>query len=1007
MKWKWLLIVNFYCSVTAAQPWHFKLYNTENGLSSNYITSVQKDNNAFVWIGTQNGLNRFDGNAFDNFYNNPGDSTTIASNYIQAIFISAKNKLWAGTASGISSFTATTQQFNNYAPDTLVMPKIGQNFNCINEDEDENIWVGCRYDLLIFNTKTKKFKSTGWAKYADAVKPVNGNHRRVVILNIVKKNKQEFWVLTTYGLFSVHTKSLQFAYYPYAGIDDYYGCNIGYTDENNNLWISTYNKGLLLFNTAKLQWKNFNLPQNYLNLAGWNNCNSVAVYNNDTLIIAANKGIALFDKKREQFISFISKQNNNEIILPENGIINVQKNDAGFWVNSGSGLLKMQQQKTNFSFTPIKDLAMVYRMFYSAAAKQTVMGNFFTTSGFYNSSTKKYTVLKNNPQAVENGVRAYTEINKDTAYLCTDQNLYLINPTTYAIKEIPLPAKLHPQNPNTLRNIVVDKYGMLWIRLRAQGIYRFNPKTQTGSYTSFIPGSLTTDYTALYYDSASNCIFAGVLQEGVYVYDIDKQKAEKFLLNIPPSQRGANITGIAGNNKGQIFLTEEYNGFFVYTTAGKKFKRYTIFNGLQSNNCNGLCSGADSLVWIATNTGVSCFNTITQQFKNFGKAQQHIGFADFIMADNNGTIYQPWQNGYLSWHNSMALQPAPTGKIYLRHCNVNGSNWAIDSIYNFTASQNNISFQFGYLLQQNDNAVNFQYQLNSSNWLPVSAGNKISFSSLAPGAYTLLVTEKSDAAQIYTLHFTINPPYYKKWWFIALISLLSATLLFAIIKNRIAIIKKQAALKQKIAETEMMALRAQMNPHFIFNCISSIDNFILDNDKENASSYLNKFAKLIRNILDSSKNDVVPFWKDWETMHLYLQLEQLRSNNSFVYELKADEALLNGHYKIPPLIIQPYIENAIHHGLNLLTERKGVLKITAQLYNNQLRYCIEDNGVGRSKAIAGSYTKSSHQSYGMQLTKERIALFNEQDAKGNIEITDNYTADNIPCGTTVYVHLKI
>jgi LytS/YehU family sensor histidine kinase len=159
--------------------------------------------------------------------------------------------------------------------------------------------------------------------------------------------------------------------------------------------------------------------------------------------------------------------------------------------------------------------------------------------------------------------------------------------------------------------------------------------------------------------------------------------------------------------------------------------------------------------------------------------------------------------------------------------------------------------------------------------------------------------------------------------------------------------------------------------------------------------------------LDNSKNDVVPFWKDWETMNLYLQLEQLRSNNSFSYTLRADDELLNGHYKIPPLIIQPYIENAIHHGLNPLTDRVGNLQITGSFKDNILHFIIADNGIGRKQGAANSFNQTKHQSYGMQLTKERIALFNEKEVDNNVVIQDNIDEKGNATGTTVHVYLKV
>jgi len=141
--------------------------------------------------------------------------------------------------------------------------------------------------------------------------------------------------------------------------------------------------------------------------------------------------------------------------------------------------------------------------------------------------------------------------------------------------------------------------------------------------------------------------------------------------------------------------------------------------------------------------------------------------------------------------------------------------------------------------------------------------------------------------------------------------------------------KNEAELKAEITDTEMKALRAQMNPHFIFNCLNSIDNLIQIDEKEKATLYLSKFAKLIRSILENSAHNEVPCWKDIETLNLYLQLEELRCDKKFSYQLVIADEILNGDYRVPPLVIQPFVENAIHHGL--LNKIDGDKKLIIQV----------------------------------------------------------------------------
>ncbi len=201
----------------------------------------------------------------------------------------------------------------------------------------------------------------------------------------------------------------------------------------------------------------------------------------------------------------------------------------------------------------------------------------------------------------------------------------------------------------------------------------------------------------------------------------------------------------------------------------------------------------------------------------------------------------------------------------------------------------------------------------------------------------------------------------------------------------------------------MAALKAQMNPHFMFNCINSIDAFIQTNDKYNATLYLNKFAKLIRNVLDSSKQNVVVFSKDIETLRLYIELEELRSENKFSVQINVDQELLNSDYKVPPLIIQPFVENAIIHGLRNKTGNDGLLKIDIWKIEEHIIYTITDNGIGRW--AAGKINTGKEKSYGIEMSYDRIKLFNNETTP-SVNIAD-LSDDEEATGTQVTVTLKI
>lgn len=208
------------------------------------------------------------------------------------------------------------------------------------------------------------------------------------------------------------------------------------------------------------------------------------------------------------------------------------------------------------------------------------------------------------------------------------------------------------------------------------------------------------------------------------------------------------------------------------------------------------------------------------------------------------------------------------------------------------------------------------------------------------------------------------------------------------------------------AELQTQILRSQMNPHFIFNCLNSIENFIMHNDKRQASDYLNKFSLLIRNILNSSRNEVVPIVKDMEALQLYIELEQLRFNYKFDYKVFIDPALASGDYRVPALLIQPFVENAIVHGLAHSEEEDLKLIITASLVDETILYSIQDNGIGREKAkVYNMQNKPFHKSVGLKITEERINMYNKQHRQ-SIRIIDLYDENKNPGGTKIEIVLK-
>jgi LytS/YehU family sensor histidine kinase len=217
--------------------------------------------------------------------------------------------------------------------------------------------------------------------------------------------------------------------------------------------------------------------------------------------------------------------------------------------------------------------------------------------------------------------------------------------------------------------------------------------------------------------------------------------------------------------------------------------------------------------------------------------------------------------------------------------------------------------------------------------------------------------------------------------------------------------QERTSIQQKLNELEQMALRSQMNPHFIFNCLNSIQNFIITNDLESSNWYLSEFAHLVRQTLDNSEKSTISITNEVKYLKRYLELEMMRFGHSFNYSIEVDSALDADLVHIPTMILQPYIENSIRHGIRYRENGIGRLDIKFQKSRDGFICIIQDNGIGRKKA--GEFKSQMHveyQSKGMALTAERINILNRQLSEPiTIEINDLTDKQDQAMGTRITI----
>lgn len=201
----------------------------------------------------------------------------------------------------------------------------------------------------------------------------------------------------------------------------------------------------------------------------------------------------------------------------------------------------------------------------------------------------------------------------------------------------------------------------------------------------------------------------------------------------------------------------------------------------------------------------------------------------------------------------------------------------------------------------------------------------------------------------------------------------------------------------------MQALKAQINPHFVFNCLNSIKGFIYDKDYTQADKYLDKFSELMRSTIDNSDAAIISLQDEMDYLDNYLQLEQLRFEDKFDYRIHVDSAVNKEMVYVPAMLLQPYVENAIRHGMRFLENKKGLISITAAIQNNLLVCEIDDNGIGREKAVElKSKMHIEYQSRGMNISRRRAELYHIGQ-----EVIDKKDSIGNAAGTTIIVKIPL
>ncbi|MBS1621135.1 MAG: histidine kinase [Bacteroidetes bacterium] len=1011
----------------------FNYLTEKEGLSDNDVSCITQDQQGFIWIGTLDGLNRYDGYRVKNFYYNPTNENSLVNNYVSCIVPVENNQLWIATREGVSVYNKQTGKFRNFRhnPDDT---------SSLDNDQNVNIFKGNSNDTWITTPNTVYFfdSSLHFKKINTGVQTFyNEENKKLKSYRRLTRDRQgNLWASKFGYVFLIDRKTMQATkkFGPFKG-----DIQTFYQDSSHQYWIGSFGGGLMRFDPVenKAIPVKMETPSTVVySITEWKDS-----HQHLWLVLGEDQGIILLDPvslKNKEYtfhLGYFSQQ-----ILSKNSVQEVFVDRQNIlWVATDAGVCYARPSRQMFDLWNISSTSgilsttisdWIYSLCevsggYWATRWRDAGLYFFNKEGILTETVNKIRTA-NGSYLLSGVLKPYYVCNFDDGSIWFTTDEYLVHYDLSSRK-----AQLYkPPDGNSLtglRTITVANDHTWWIRTRNNG------------------------------------------SNGIYIFDVVKKIFVKHFTNfpgckncVPPLLLTLYLTG-----KKELYLTAVGKGLFRYDSSADQFIPTFSFQGKDlvkhSNSFESITEDRKGILWITTLTGVFSFDPDSNKIIHDYAENPLIGGVEI-----SGIVFDEQQNAWLNTEKGVFYILHATGEVrklpnteglrnnsngtfqlgtdHQIYCGIQGyilrlrpsellkvSNQNIrihfseasimGSPYFFhlttsgqkemviQPSQNQFSVDYSIINYDGDNQYYYRLDGLMNGWQKNENGH-LAFYNLSPGKYTLRVKGGNSFGELLSSEdrvvIVVEPHWWQTIWFWLLCGLVAVSATAYLLRRRIVLIRREAAFKQKILETEMTALRSQMNPHFIFNSLNSIENFMMQNEKRLAISYLNKFARLIRMILDSSRAELVPLTKDLEALKLYVDLEQLRFKNKFNFRLEVNPELLRDNYRVPPLLIQPYVENAIIHGIAHSEKKDLYVSVTVTLLDEYIQYIVLDNGIGRQ--MSGSYNqqnKPNHKSLGLAITSERIKIFNKENrANGQVTITDLFDNNHQPSGTEVDIFIK-
>lgn len=956
-----LVFVLFSCLGVFSQQYTFIPYNLKEGLPQSQVRCLMQDSNGFIWIGTLGGLSRFDGRHFTNYSRQDG----MLNNQVNAI-------LEIGPGNIVAASNGSLAFMNGHGLKAIPLPDHFREstINALSSD-GKQLWVGLENGLITFDLNSEQWNTEA---FPDELK---NEH----IKSIHLKADGSHWILTKERLMRLFQNRVTVIYDP----DDPETSFFDLAEAaDGTVWLASRNEGLVKINGDGSYAGNFlQYPDLSTNLI-----TGVMVDQHNQVWMTSRFGFFSFDGSNFQAYT----ERNGLDVADVRDII--EDREGNIWIGTyGQGLLRFTGRA--FSSFTMKD-GLTSNAVMSIVKDQS-------NSLWFSTFDKGICTLQGDT-IVQFSLREWTDNNRIWTSLMDHQGVLWFGSSDGLFRFHNNKFEHFTEADSLSHSMVLslheDSQNRIWIGTnKGITIYQnehFFPVTQSGAPQKKV--------RCIRQDQGGHIWFAAI--DGVYRFD-----GKNFRLYSQKDGLPENSTNCLEIDHLNRIWVGTQNGIAVLN--GENFVSRQVDESSGSNVINFL-RAASGRMWIGTNSGLYSANlesTAQESDLDFLSYGLNDGLRSLetnlnaVYYDGSAYLWFGSTDGVtrLDLNLSGQSRKIPAPKLNLTDIKVNlqkvewkGENLKFDPINGlplmpvFTYKQNHITFYFTGISTTYPENVEYQYMLEGldEDWKATTNADFATYSNLPYRSFIFHVrarTGQGDWSEVVGYSFSVAPPFWLRWWFIALEALLAIGVITTIVlsRRRARIAKREKEwfeIRSRMLALEQQSLNSSMNRHFIFNALNSIQYYINRQDRVAANRYLSDFARLIRKNLDSSQDNLTTLRDEIERLELYLKLEHMRFRDKFNYEIRIDPSLSPDQIKVPAMLVQPFLENSIWHGL-LPREEGGEVVVEIRAAGEFLEFVITDNGIGIENSLKNKTTADNHISKGMEITQNRIELIRKTTGK--------------------------